>query len=134
MKLLIADDGGIRRLLRLTLECTHELIEAADGAEALLVLFRERPDVPLLDVAMPIIDGLSARRAVRADTEFDRLDIVFISANAADDEAPAGADRYFPKRFRLFELPSAMEEVAAQRQAATPNRRSTILPRLLDAV
>ena len=135
LTVLVADDDArIRRLLRLTLDGTHEVIEAADGAEALRMLFQERPDVLLLDVGMPIIDGLAVCRAVRAEPEFDRLGIVIISASAGADEAlEAGADLHLPKPFRPLELLSAIEKVAARHPRAASDRRLTQPSRLVDA-
>ena len=135
LTVLVADDDArIRRLLRLTLEGTYRVIEAADGAEALRLLFQERPDVLLLDVVMPIIDGLAVCRAVRAEPKFDQLGIVIISANAgADDALSAGADLHLAKPFRPLELLSAIDEAVVHRQSATSDRGSTTSSRLRDA-
>jgi DNA-binding response OmpR family regulator len=118
----------------LTVEQEHQVIEAADGAEALVLLFQERPDVLILDVAMPILNGLAVCRAARAERKLDQVGIILISANASAVEAlAAGADRFMPKPFRPLELRWAIDEVVAQRQNTIPDRRSTTSPRLVDA-
>jgi CheY-like chemotaxis protein len=128
--ILVADDEPrIRTLLRLTLERTHRVTEAADGGEALRLLLERRPDVVLLDAAMPILDGLAVCRAARAEPSLGRLGIIVVSANSSADEAlSAGADRYVPKPFRPLELLSAIDEVIAMRGAG-----SIYAPPLLDA-
>ena len=71
--------------------------------------------------------------AVRAETEFDRLGIVIISANAsADDALAARADLHLLKPFRPLELLSAIDDVAARRLRAASDRRSTQASRLFD--
>jgi CheY-like chemotaxis protein len=64
-KLLIADDEpGIRRLVRMTLESEgHEILEAADGEQALAIARDQHPDLILLDVMMPRRSGLEVWRA-----------------------------------------------------------------------
>ena len=116
-RILVADDeSAIRRLLRLTLGAEHDVLEAADGAEALRHLVRERPDVVLLDVAMPVMDGLAVCRAARAEPALDAVGIIVVSAAAGRDEAlAAGADRYFAKPYRPLALLEAVDELLSLR-------------------
>jgi CheY-like chemotaxis protein len=132
--ILVADDEPrIRRLLRATLEGAHRVIEAADGVQALHLLFEERPDVILLDVAMPVLDGLAVCRAVRADATLDHVGIIVISAHASAAEAhQAGADYHLPKPFRPLELLAAIDEVIAQRAAVQRTPRASRASRLRD--
>ena len=112
--LVVDDEPAIRRLLRLTMGSEHDVDEAADGAEALERLTQERPDVVLLDVAMPVMDGLAVCRAARADPSLERLAIVVVSAVASREDAlAAGADRYFPKPYRPLALLEAIDELLA---------------------
>jgi len=81
-RILIADDdAGLRRLLRLML-CRegYEVIEAADGAEALARAYDSAPTLVLLDVMMPDMDGFDVCRKLRSDQRTHRLPIVFVSA------------------------------------------------------
>jgi len=82
--LLIDDDSGQRRLLkRILLEGGHyEVIEAMDGLDALNILLRDklRPDMMLLDLTMPYIDGLEFIRIIKNKRELNNLPILICSS------------------------------------------------------
>ena len=107
LTVLIADDDpGIRMLLLTILRNEGlRLLEARDGAEALQLTLRERPDLLLLDWQMPERDGLSICRLLRADpdTFFHRVPIVLITAQAGPENTAAGfeagANDYLTKPF-----------------------------------
>ena len=112
--LVVDDEPAIRRLIRLTLGAEHQVEEAGDGAEALRYLVRERPDVVVLDVAMPIMDGLEVCRAARAEPSLEGLGIIVVSAVVGTDEAlAAGADRHFSKPYRPLALLETIDELVA---------------------
>jgi len=108
---LIADDDPfIRRLIATTLEevSGFELIEAADGVEAVEVAGRESPTLIFLDVDMPRLDGIEACRRLRAAPGTERTTIVMLTA-AAEHEVQlraerAGADLFLTKPFSPLEL------------------------------
>jgi CheY-like chemotaxis protein len=104
--ILIADDlPSVRRLLQLTLAPRHTVIEAEDGDEALTLLRQHRPDVAILDVTMPVRDGLEVCRTIRSDPDLCDTAVIVISGNAGEgDASAAGADRFLAKPF----LPSAL--------------------------
>ncbi|MEU4575551.1 response regulator [Nonomuraea sp. ATR24] len=119
IRVVIADDEDlIRAGLRVILDSEPELSvvgEAADGAAVLPVVRRERPDVVLMDVRMPDVDGIQAtRRLVALDdppkvlvvTTFENDDYVY-------DALRAGADGFLLKRTRPDELVRAVKLVAA---------------------
>jgi CheY-like chemotaxis protein len=104
--LIADDDSGIRTLLLTILRNEGlRLIEAKDGAEALELTLRERPDLLLLDWQMPQRDGLSVCRLLRADPDplFQRVPIVLITAQAGPENTregfEAGANDYLTKPF-----------------------------------
>jgi two-component system response regulator MprA len=105
--LLAEDDRAIRNALEraLTLE-GYEVMAVADGVEALAQAHRNRPDVLLLDVMMPGIDGLQVCRVLRA--EGDRTPVLMLTAlvETADRIAglDAGADDYVVKPFDVEEV------------------------------
>jgi CheY-like chemotaxis protein len=111
---LIADDHpSIRRLLRMTLDQCHTLIEAKDGVEALELLRRHRPAVAVLDVTMPGLTGLQVCRLIRADPDLRHTAIITISANAnADAALQAGADRFIATPFRPTVLLDAVDHLS----------------------
>jgi CheY-like chemotaxis protein len=104
-KLLIADDqAGIRSLVRMTLESdAYEIIEAADGNQALALAREQHPDILLLDVMMPGQTGIEVCRALKADPDTAGIHVVLLTAKAQDldyrEGKAAGADEYFTKPF-----------------------------------
>ena len=82
-KLLIADDqAGIRSLVRMTLESdAYEILEAADGNQALALAREHHPDIILLDVMMPGMNGLEAAERLRSQSSTQQIPIVFVSAS-----------------------------------------------------
>ncbi|MEX1162190.1 MAG: response regulator [Nitriliruptor sp.] len=109
--LAVDDDPIILRLLQLNLELEgHEVITAADGEAGLAAVRDERPQVVLLDVMMPRMDGFEVCAAVRADDDPDvaATPIVILSAKAQEADVNAGlgagADAYVTKPFDPLEL------------------------------
>ena len=105
--LVVDDDRAIRESLARALELDgYEVELASDGAVALAAIRERRPDVAVLDVMMPNIDGLTVCRVLRA--ERDRLPILMLTARTETPDRvaglDAGADDYLPKPFELDEL------------------------------
>src|SRR5947208_4256841 len=91
-KLLIADDEpSLRLLVAATLASEdYEIIEAGDGAEALAKAKAERPRLALLDVQMPIMDGLEVCRAIKSDPDLSSTAVVMLTSAAQPSEREAG--------------------------------------------
>ncbi|MEI8238170.1 MAG: response regulator transcription factor [Actinomycetota bacterium] len=107
-RILIADDDrAIREALTraLTLE-GYDVVQATDGAAALSLIESSQPDVAVLDVMMPNVDGLTVCRVLRA--ERNRLPVLMLTARTETPDRvaglDAGADDYLPKPFDLDEL------------------------------
>jgi two-component system response regulator MprA len=108
MHVLVTDDErSVRSAVRraLTLE-GYRVTEAGDGAEALTMIARDRPDAVVLDVMMPELDGLDVCRALRDSG--DSLPVLMLTARDEIDQRvrglDAGADDYLVKPFALEEL------------------------------
>ena len=105
--ILIADDEAeIRDLLRLYLENSgYDVLEAADGLEALAVLEKEHVDLAVLDVMMPRMNGLHVLKKLR---ETSNIPVLVFSAKDADSDKilglNLGADDYLTKPFNILEL------------------------------
>jgi len=117
-KILLADDDRhLRKLVSATLEGDPEyiILQAADGAETLELARREHPDLILLDVSMPQMNGFEVCRELRADPATADIPIVMLTAaaNAADREAgrAAGATDYFVKPFSPLSLLRRVSEL-----------------------
>jgi CheY-like chemotaxis protein len=111
--IVIADDlAPVRQLLRMTLSSQHTVLEAKDGGEALELLRRHHTDVAVLDVVMPVLDGLHLCRLLREDPAFRALKIVIVSANATEHDAlQAGADRFVAKPFSPIALLRVIDDL-----------------------
>jgi two-component system, OmpR family, response regulator MprA len=105
--LIVDDDAGVRRMLARTLEAEgYAVTAAADGGAALVEIERAAPDLILLDVGMPGLDGLGVTRRLRG--KGDALPVLLLTARdaVADRVAglDAGADDYLVKPFATAEL------------------------------
>ena len=83
-RVLVADDNPVsRELIREILENNDcEVIEAGDGREALDKVREHRPDLALLDIQMPVMDGNAVVREIRADPQLSKLPVVALTAYA----------------------------------------------------
>ena len=83
-KILVADDNGVsRELIREVLEEDgHQVIEASDGREALEKVREHEPDLAVLDIQMPVLDGKAVIQELRADPRFAQLPLMAVTAYA----------------------------------------------------
>ncbi|WP_066517510.1 response regulator [Curtobacterium ammoniigenes] len=107
MKVLVADDDAqLARALAITLGARgYELVVARDGRAALDAVITERPDIVMLDLGMPRLDGIGVLQAIRA---WSTVPVLVLSGrtDAADkiEALDAGADDYVTKPFQMDEL------------------------------
>jgi two-component system, cell cycle response regulator DivK len=110
-KILVVEDVEFNRdLLVQLLEDEYEVVTAADGAEGIRLAESVRPDLILMDLSLPVIDGWEATRRIKADGVLKSIPIIALSAHAmTGDEEKAlqcGCDDYLSKPLhedRLFE-------------------------------
>jgi CheY-like chemotaxis protein len=89
--LVVDDESEIRDLCRVNLEFAgHEVLEAADGAEALARIRGERPDFVFLDLMMPRVDGWEVLAQLRADPDLVDLPVVLLTARAGMEDQLRG--------------------------------------------
>ncbi len=119
-RLLIADDQDpIRQMVRITLATQGwEIVEAADGAQALQLAKSERPDLALLDIDMGAgPTGFDVCRAIKTDDATMHVPVVLLTAfdNEADRAKgfAAGADRYLTKPFSPLALIDTIRAIIA---------------------
>jgi CheY-like chemotaxis protein len=101
-KILVVEDVEFNRdLLVQLLEDAYEILTAVDGAEGIARAERERPDLILMDLSLPVIDGWEATRRIKANPVLKHVPIIALSAHAmTGDEARAresGCDDYISK-------------------------------------
>ena len=104
--LIVDDDPGIVRFIRANLKAEdYETFSAMDGSEALQAVEKELPDLVILDVVMPRMDGFEVCRQIR---EWSQVPIIMLSARGDEEDKVAclelGADDYLTKPFGIREL------------------------------
>ena len=111
--LIVEDDRNIQELLQLYLEKEgYAVTVASDGGQGLAKFRAIKPDLVLLDVMMPVMDGWSVCRAIRADSQ---TPIIMLTAKGETDDKvtglKSGADDYVTKPFEMKELLARVEAV-----------------------
>ena len=100
----------------------YGVVRAADGQEAVEMAARERPDLILMDVSLPVMDGLEATRRIRARAETQTIPIIALTAHAMsgdrDRALQAGCDDYHAKPVELPRLLAQMEALLAKEATA----------------
>jgi CheY-like chemotaxis protein len=101
-KILIVEDIEFNRdLLVQLLEDIYEVLTAADGAEGITLTERELPDLIIMDLSLPVVDGWEATRRIKADAALQHIPIIALSSYAmqGDEEKArrAGCDDYLSK-------------------------------------
>jgi DNA-binding response OmpR family regulator len=122
--LLVDDDPVILKLLQVNFEMEgYDVVTASDGAEGLEKARSEQPDIILLDIMMPKMDGLEVTRHLKADDNLKSIPIVLLSAKAQASDVQAGkdagADDYLTKPFDPLELLSRVSEILGATRAGT---------------
>jgi DNA-binding response OmpR family regulator len=116
--LVVDDDPMIRHLITVNLELEgFDVAHADDGESCLAAVELLRPDVVVLDVAMPLLDGLATAVRLRADPSTSGIKIVMVSARAQQADIrrglEAGVDIYLTKPFDPDALIRAVRELSA---------------------
>ncbi len=90
-KLLLAEDDEFSRdmLVRRLQKAGYETVAAADGREALALALLHRPDLILLDLDMPVMDGRTAMRMLKTDVRTFRIPIIILTAHTGTDDVAA---------------------------------------------
>ena len=136
IRVVIADDHSVvRKGLRMFLGRDPELAvvgEAADGAEALSLARKLRPDVVLMDLLMPVMDGIRATAAIREElpeTEVIALTSV-LESDAVIDAVKAGAIGYLLKDTQATELRKAIKAAAAGQVQLSPQASAMLMQKV----
>src|SRR5438034_11292055 len=111
--LIIEDEEGIIHLLKLYLkDAGYDVVVASDGPDGLALHARERPDLVILDIMLPALDGFEVCRRIRA---WSKTPILMLTARVTEDDRIAGldlgADDYLVKPFSPRELVSRVRAI-----------------------
>jgi len=117
--LLVDDDPTLRHLFGEFLRTTCEVVDASSGQEALRLAFSEHPDIVILDVMMPGMDGWETCARLR---ELSDVPIILLTAKSTETDKlrgfRLGADDYVTKPFSFAELTARIQAVLARSRAA----------------
>jgi DNA-binding response OmpR family regulator len=113
------DDEDILALVVFRLERSgYTVLQARDGEEALELAMRELPDLAVLDVMMPKLDGYEVTRRIRAADPTDEMPVILLTARVQDVDIArgfeAGADDYMKKPFSPLDLRARVEALLGQ--------------------
>lgn len=115
--LVCEDEPALRELIRVSLNDAYELAEAEDGVECLEVARRLPPDLIVLDMMMPRLNGLEVLEKLRQDEKLADTPVVVLTAQPAarEDALGKGATRVMVKPFTPDDISAAVEEVLSER-------------------
>jgi len=108
-KILVVEDVDFNRdLVVQLLEDKYQVIEAVDGKEGVSIAAKEKPELILMDLSLPVMDGWEATRKIKADTDLRSIPVIALTAHAmkGDEEKAlaAGCDDYLVKPLDEDEL------------------------------
>jgi DNA-binding response OmpR family regulator len=118
--LVAEDDDDIRALVVYRLERSgYAVVQARDGEEALRLAAEHEPDLAILDVMMPKLDGYEVTRRLRGDDATSRLPVILLTARTQEADVSqgfaAGADDYIRKPFSPDELRARVQAILGRR-------------------
>lgn len=119
--LIVEDDPDIRELLRFNLErAGYNLFLAEDGEKALTLARQHSPDLILLDLMLPGVDGLEVCRTLKMDPELQRIPVMMLTAKGEEMDRVVGlelgADDYVVKPFSLREVVLRIRKILDRRE------------------
>ena len=114
MKILLVEDNEMNRdmLSRRLTRQGHEVLIAVDGAQGVAMAMQEKPEIVLMDMSLPVLDGWEATRRLKADAATAGIPIIALTAHALasdrEQALAAGCDDYDTKP---IELPRLLEKI-----------------------
>ncbi len=114
-KILVVEDNQDNRemVVKVLKFNGYEVVEAVDGEEAIRKARAENPDLILLDIYLPKIDGYEAAKRLKGDSDLRHIPIIALTAHAMkgnrEEALAVGCDGYIPKPINVRELPKQIE-------------------------
>lgn len=133
MRVLVVDDEPIvlRSLRRVLEDENFVVIDASSGPQALELVAKEQPDLVVLDIVMPEMDGIEVCRRLRADPFTARLPILFLTAKGRSEDVArgldAGSDDYLVKPLDVVQLPARVRALLRRAPGGALNTESTTI-------
>jgi CheY-like chemotaxis protein len=119
--LVVDDDAAVCRIIKAMLEAEgdYTVLVAMDGKPGLKIARRNRPDLILLDIALPTMDGISVLKELRHDPKTEFIPVVMVTASADEENIRSAmselAEHYIVKPFSRAQLLDAVEKTLALR-------------------
>jgi two-component system alkaline phosphatase synthesis response regulator PhoP len=125
--LAVDDEPGVRRLVRKILSKDYTVFEAQDGEEAVNIARNEKPDVILMDMMMPRMDGLTACYTIKTDWATKEIPVIMLTAVGYDlnkklSKDVMSADGYITKPFTREALLESIRQFSANAPKRSPQR------------
>ncbi|TSA55627.1 MAG: response regulator [Dehalococcoidia bacterium] len=125
--LIVEDDSKTLKLLRDTLKAQrYRVIEAANGKEAIELATRQKPDLITMDVQLPVMNGLDAARAIKANPTIGYIPIIALTADAMKGQdqiaLEAGCEAYISKPFSIDVLLETIKKYLPEDKGQIPIR------------
>ncbi|CAG1016194.1 Polar-differentiation response regulator DivK [Burkholderiaceae bacterium] len=123
LRILVIEDSPVNMALTVAIleNAGHEILQADHASAGLELARREQPDLVLMDIQLPDIDGLEATRMLKADPRTAHLPVIALTAFAMkgdeDDTRAAGCDGYVTKPIRYKDFLAEMDAVMRRRLA-----------------
>lgn len=106
--LVVEDDPAVSDLIKLTLEDHYVIQQVYDGGDALKAVEKEKPDLIVLDIMLPTLDGYQVCNEIKSNPGTKNITILMLTAKSLEEDAHAGltlgADFYFTKPFDPIDL------------------------------
>jgi two-component system cell cycle response regulator DivK len=117
--LVVEDQPDNRQIIRDTLAGSdYQITEAEDGEQALAAVAKQRPDLILMGIQLPIMDGYEVARRIKADPAFRSIPIIAVTSRALDGEEQtaraAGCDGYVPEPYSPRQLLAKIQQCMPQ--------------------
>ena len=133
-KVLVVEDNEMNRdmLSRRLTRRGFDVLMAVDGAQGVEMAKAERPDVILMDMSLPVLDGWGATRQIKAETDTRFIPLIALTAHAMagdrDKAIEAGCDDYDTKPIELTRLLEKMDRLLKDVDPAGPASAAPLLP------
>lgn len=130
--LIIEDEEHISELVKYNLEASgYQVIAAYDGEEGLKAIFEHHPDLIILDLMLPKLDGIAVCNKVRNNKETEDIPIIMLTAKSSEMDKiiglEIGADDYITKPFSVRELQARIKTVLRRTKTAAPVQDSGVI-------
>ena len=120
--LIVEDEEALLKILQLLLENSYDLTLAMNGKQGLELATSQRPDLILMDIMMPEIDGLEVLRRLKDDPKMATIPVILLTAKVGDENIyggyQLGADYYIPKPFTNAQLLNGINMFLGPQKAA----------------